>query len=295
MKQTVTIGIAAHNEGKNIYSLLSDLLKQSQTSWTLSQIVIYCDGCVDNTISEIKRIRNKKIIIIEGKKQKGKCFGLNKIIKDATGENIVFLDADITLGSNNVVTNLIKYVGKYTVIGGNVRPIKPISFFQRAVYSTFLVFDESRKKIKQGNNIFGCNGGCVLVNTAFAKSIHIPNIINDDDFIYFSCIQRGLLFKHVRNAIVYYKLPTKLSDYLKQLFRSNPTAVDLNVNKYFGELVEKEYSRPVTFYIAAIAHSFITLPIETTTIVAINFLCKPLYRIITTNYKLSWHTAVTTK
>lgn len=296
-KVTVSIGVAAHNEEKNIYSLLSQIVKLTESNWKLSQIIIYCDGCVDNTIAEIKRHTDPRIIILDGKKQKGKCFGLNQIFNKAKSDYLVLLDADIKIERTNLVTNLLtSFIDKnVAVVGGNVRPFAPKTFFQRAVYSTFLVFDESRKNIRNGHNVFGCNGGCEALRTSFAKTLHIPNIINDDDFIYFSCISKGYTFRHNRDAVIYYKLPTNLKDYLKQVFRSNPTAVTINIEKYFGKLVQEHYYRSPYMYVKAIGKVVASYPIETITIILINLFCKPLYTIITKNYKLSWHDATSTK
>lgn len=297
-KLRVSIGISAYNEEKNIAFLLRELLKQSQHDWSLKEIIVCSDGSTDKTVHQSKLVRSSFIKILEDRTQKGKVKRVEQMFQSFEGDVLVLLDADLKLENNVVIENLIKPFhssSEIVLTAGNTRPFKPTTFFERAVYSTFMVFDESRKFKNNGNNIFGCNGGCLAIDKTFARSLRFPNIINEDDYIYFSCVKAGLNFKHVPNAIVYYKLPNNLRDYLKQSFRSNPDAVIQNFSHYFGDLVAQEYSRPIVPYIVAILKSFFRYPLETIYISVIALLSKPFYPIISKRFKLSWYTAASTK
>ncbi len=294
----VSVGISAYNEEKNISNILKDILSQKQDNWRLKEILVYCDGCADNTVQKAKKVRSKLIKIVDNKDRKGKVFRVAQMFRDFKSDLFVLFDADLTFKDSNVIKNLIEPFykrNKIVLVGGNTRPLLPKTFFERAVYSTFMVFDESRKKINGGNNIFGCNGGCMAIKKEFAKSLKFPNIINEDDFLYFSCLSKNLHFRHVRKAVVFYKLPNKFKDYLKQSFRSNPPAVILNFKKYFGDIVEKEYKRPKIFMIKNVLKVFKENPAEVAYISFINALIRPLYSLISKKFKLSWYTAESTK
>jgi dTDP-4-amino-4,6-dideoxygalactose transaminase len=296
-KITVTVGISAYNEEKNIQHILRDILNQNQDSWTLKEILVYCDGCSDDTKKKADALHSPLIKAVDDHKRKGKVGRVNQLFNDAKGDIVLIFDADLKLAHNQVISEVVNSFDDedVQVVGGNTRPFKPNTFFEKAVYSTFQVFEESRKAMKGGNNIFGCNGGCIAVRNSFAQSINIPNVINEDDFIYFSCISRGYTFKHAPNAIVYYKLPKTLKDYLKQSFRSDPQAVTLNFSQYFGDLVDQEYHRPLSFYLKTVLKVLTKNPIGVAYIIAIKALCVPFYPLISKQYKLEWYTAASTK
>jgi cellulose synthase/poly-beta-1,6-N-acetylglucosamine synthase-like glycosyltransferase len=297
-KLTVTIGISAYNEEKNIDFLLSSLLKQEQLNWKLHCIKVLSDGSTDSTVIKSKSIKSKYIRVIDDGFQRGKTHRVKELCASLDSDVLIILDADISLGSSHVIARLVEHFDRdlnTMVVGGNTRPLKPRTFFQRSVYATFLVFDKSRENIKDGNNIFGCNGQCFAIRKSFAKSIKFQNVINEDDFVYFSCVSRGYNFKYAKEAVVNYKLPLNLKDYLKQSFRSNPDAVIVNISKYFGPIVQAEYRRPLKLYVNALLRSFISFPLETIYISLITLFLKPWYRLISKNYKLSWYTANSTK
>ncbi len=294
---TITVGISAYNEEKTIKRVIEAVLKQKAEGWLLKEILITCDGCNDQTAEKARQVKSKLVNVIDDGKRLGKALRMGQIFKQAEGEFILMLDADIEIKSNQVISNLVKPFKNEDValVGGNTRPKKPITFFEKAVYSTFLVFDESRKKMNNGHNIFGCTGACMMMRKSFAKSLKFPKVMNEDDFIYFSCLKQKRKFVHVSDSVVYYRLPTKLSDYLKQVFRSNPEAVRVSLNKRFKGLVEKEYRRPLNFYFNTIIKVLFQYPVPTLYIVFINSLCRPFFSLISKNYKLTWFTATSTK
>ncbi len=294
---TVTVGLPAYNEEKNIQNVLGDIISQKQLGWKLAEIIVYSDASNDKTISQVKKFRYKTLKTIDGKIRRGKAYGLSQIFKLSKGDAVIFFDSDTRLVGKNVITDLVKSLkeDKVMLVGGNSLPFKPRTFFERSVYSTFLVFEEARKKINNGHNIFGCTGQIIGVKKKFAKEIKFPRVINEDDFLYFSCLKKGYVFRHVKTATVLYKLPQNLGDYLRQVFRSNPEAVAYNVDKYFGKLVEKEYKRGKLFYAKSVAKAFIGNPLGVAYIGLINIICKPLFPIFSKKYKLEWYTAQSTK
>lgn len=294
----ISVGISAYNEERNIANLLEQVLNQKQNNWKLKEILVYSDGSSDQTVLKAKKVRSKYIKIFHDGKRLGKTNRIKQICKRVTGDALVILDADLFIRSSHVISELVKQFYKNQnvgVVGGNTQPLQPNSFFQRAVYSTFKVFEESREKLKGGHNIFGCNGGCIALRRDFIDKITFKNVINEDDFFYFTCLKQGRIFRHAAKAVVYYKLPTNLKDYLKQSFRSNPDAVILNFKNLFGTRVEAEYHRPFLFYTRSILKAFLSNPLGTFYISAVTLLCKPFYPLISKNFKLSWYTAKSTK
>ncbi len=296
---TVTVGIPAFNEENNITSLLAQVLNQEEINWKLKEIIVSSDGSTDNTINNVKKVKNEKIVIFDNKIRKGKSHRINQIFKLAIGEIIVLLDADVKLKNKESISSLLnEFINErsLTLVGGNPRPFKPKTFFESAVYSTFYVLDQSRKFVRSGSNIYCCSSQCLAIRREFAKTISLPEkVIADDDFIYFSCIARNLTFRYCDKAVVYYQLPKNVKDYFKQVFRSDPDAASRNVKQYFGQIVHDEYNRPLKLYAQAVIKAFFKNPPGVSLMIIIRLTSKLLGPFISKNYKLDWYTARSTK
>ena len=48
-KYKVSIAISALNERENIDCVLRDIIEQKKDGWLLEEILVYCDGCTDDT------------------------------------------------------------------------------------------------------------------------------------------------------------------------------------------------------------------------------------------------------
>jgi cellulose synthase/poly-beta-1,6-N-acetylglucosamine synthase-like glycosyltransferase len=254
---------------------------------------------MDETAAFAKSIRSRYIKVIEGKIRKGKAYCEQQIFRQFDSDYLVMLDADVTPKKRYLISHLINSFAKarnIALVGGNARPFLPKTFIEKAVYSTFLVLDKSRGFVKDGNNIYGCSGQCLAITKQFAKSITFPaKIIAEDDYIYFSCISRGLIFHYCKKAIVYYKLPKTLTDYLKQVFRADPDASIRNVQKYFGDLPAKEYHRPSILYAKAVLWSLSKNLLGGLLVINIRILSKFIGPFVSRHYSLDWFTAKSTK
>lgn len=293
----ISVGICAYNEEKNIQKVVEDILSQHRSGWEIAELLVYCDGCTDNTVEILKRIRNKLITLVIDKKRRGKTYRIGRMFNKFSGDILVMFDADIHLKNKNVITNLIHpFLSDNDVMltGGNSRPLSPNSFFEKAVFATFSVFYKSRKYVNQGNNVFGATGSILAIRKKMAREIKLPRLINEDAFIYLFCLSKKFKFKYVDEAVVFYKLPKNITDYIKQVFRSDPRAVTLELKSYFGNLADKEFHRPFKFYLKSIIETFIENPLGVIVIVLINIFCKAFIPVISKNYKLEWFTAKST-
>lgn len=296
-KLSVSIGIPAHNEAGNIKKVLGQILKQKRENWILSEILVYCDGCTDSTYNEAKKVKNTFITVFDDGKRKGKTKRLAQMFSEFKGDFLIMLDADVRLYNKKVISNLLQGFEnrRVVLVGGNSRPITPRTFFEKAVATTFNVFYQSRRKINGGNNIYGCTGSILAIRRKLAKSVRFPKVINEDAYLYLYCKSKGYDFRYIDDAVVEYKLPTKISDYIKQTFRSEPLSVTLELGKYFGNMAKKEFNRPLKFYIKAVAFEFIRNPVGVLLIAGINLICRPIIPFVQRNYKLEWFTAHSTK
>ena len=98
---TLSIVIPAYNEEKlievSIKKIISHLKKLR--SW---EIVVTDDGSTDETSQIVKKFSKRGVQLIRLKKNLGKGGALKKGVLSARGEYIIFLDADLSVGPENI-------------------------------------------------------------------------------------------------------------------------------------------------------------------------------------------------
>jgi glycosyltransferase involved in cell wall biosynthesis len=295
---TVSIGIPAYNEEKNIRGLINQILTQERKRWELKEILIFSDGSSDDTVREVKKITNKKIKIYADSARKGKSFRVSQIFYQAKGDVIILFDADVTLSNSKVIEEILRvfiHNQKVMLAGANARPFLPKTFFEKSLYTSLSVYFDSREYLNNGNNIFSCTGACFAIKKSFAKTIKMGNIIEEDNYLYLLCKSKGYEYSYAKNAIVYYKLPNNLRDYIHQTFRSTPESAKIEHGKVFGKLLDQEFKRPLLFYINSALNSFLSNPIGFIYIAAVKLMCKPFYPFVRNNHKLSLFSIKSTK
>ncbi|PCM49162.1 glycosyl transferase family 2 [Pseudomonas fluorescens] len=88
----ISIVIAAHNEARHIEHKLRTLLAQDYQPATL-QIILASDGSTDDTVARAHKVVDSRITVLDLPRQ-GKAATLNAGVALATGDILVFTDAD---------------------------------------------------------------------------------------------------------------------------------------------------------------------------------------------------------
>jgi cellulose synthase/poly-beta-1,6-N-acetylglucosamine synthase-like glycosyltransferase len=96
---TVSILISAYNEEKNIGNTIQNKLELDYEPQKI-EIIVVSDGSNDTTDEIVKTYAQKRVRLIRQKPRSGKTAALNLAVADATGEIIVFSDANSTWEKN---------------------------------------------------------------------------------------------------------------------------------------------------------------------------------------------------
>ncbi|KUK77127.1 MAG: glycosyl transferase [candidate division WS6 bacterium 34_10] len=115
LSKKVTAIVPAYNEEKTVGKVLDVLI----TSDIPDEVICVNDGSTDNTLNEIKKYK-EDIVIIDIGKNKGKGNALAEGIKKASGDILLFLDADLTTLSDMHLQLLLEPLlnGKYRAVLG---------------------------------------------------------------------------------------------------------------------------------------------------------------------------------
>jgi cellulose synthase/poly-beta-1,6-N-acetylglucosamine synthase-like glycosyltransferase len=258
-KLTVTIGIPAHNEEKNIANLLDSLLVQDTTSFDLKEIVIASDGCTDKTNEIVKKYINKnpKIALIDDGKRLGQAGRLNEFYKLNKSEIFVTFDADSVLANNKVLANLVSCFEneRVGIASGLDVPFYPQTFFERIVTSWLKAWYYTRKGLNAGNSIHNNHGVVSAVRKEAVQNFEIPsNVKANDDFLFLSIIKKEYEFCFAEEARVFYRAPNNLNDYLNQHGRMY--TLKNKIFEHFGDWAKEFYKVPTKNKVEGLLKAF---------------------------------------
>lgn len=108
-KDMLSIVIPTYNEERDIQACLESLKKQSYKNF---EIIVVDDGSSDKTVDVVKKY---KIKLIKGE-HKGPGFSRNLGAKQARGDILIFIDADMTF-DKDYLKNLIKPLKDKKILG----------------------------------------------------------------------------------------------------------------------------------------------------------------------------------
>ena len=297
-KPTVTVAVSAYNEEQNIVLFLESVLQQRTENLTLEKILVISDGSTDKTVERAKSLKSSLIEVRDHKERIGKSTRLNEIYSIIDSDYLVQTDADVIFADKDVIEKVVRPMSsesKVEMCGGNTLPLPAKGFTERAVKSMFDVSIKLRTEINEGNNGFSANGGLLAYKKGLYKKLCIPeNMIANDVFTYYQTLFFGSEYRFVEEAIVYFKLPRKLSDHISQYLRA--AAVPRRMLRYFPrDLVYREEYIPKHLVIKSMLIEAIKNPIGFTYIFLVNKYCQTKVKSIERKLNAKWDMAYTTK
>ncbi len=263
----ILIGIPVHNEENNIGKLLDDILAQELDNDISKDIIIVSDGSIDNTDEIVTSFTEKyrNIRLIKRQDRLGKYQALNLIFDIANKYDVlILLDGDVRLTSNILMSlsGRITRSNDVGLVAGNPVPYKPRRILCIAEYASFFGWVLVDKiKMTHRPCIYHAHGRVLALSKKLYENIRIPETmgVGDDQFIYLSCINNGLKFEYFPSAIVFYKSPETISDFVKQSIRFSASVREKEMffDKQFIKHHMCNVNKPLIFF-----QSFIQYPYE---------------------------------
>ncbi|MBI2008651.1 glycosyltransferase [Candidatus Amesbacteria bacterium] len=262
----LTIGIPAHNEQSNISNIIGQLLTQSGKSFTLERIVVFCDGCTDKTADIVKKIasKDKRVYLVDDERRLGKQGRLEQLFKMSQTDLVFVFDADVLPVDNSVIEQMAQQFFEKSVglVGANSQPLPAQTLFGKLLNSWSHVWYLTRSNYRNGENIHNSRGCSLALSHKLASQVIFPpGISSDSQYLYLLSKYKKLQFRFVKPAIVYYRKPDNLGDYLIQIQRSAPDKNKLV--SLFGDWVREEYFIPGKYKILGFLDALIHQPLQT--------------------------------
>lgn len=298
-KTTVTIGIPAHNEGKNISRLLNDINKQVITNFILEKVVVACDGCTDNTADVVRAFKKKhpKVTLVNDGLRLGQKGRLNQFFEMNKSDIFVTFDADTKLANSRVLLELVSGFedSKVGIVGGHDVPTPPKTVIQRISVAGISVWYEMRMLYRDGRNAHNLHGCVIAFSKKLTKTLRIPKgIVSTDTYMYYAAIKKGFLFTFAPKAIVYYTAPSSLKDYFQQGSRFIGSAEE--VRPEFSQYFVDHADIPVSLKIKGVLLAFIKDPIYVPLSILFLVLTRPYSKLFYKSPKNDlWTAATSTK
>lgn len=222
---TVTVGIPAYNEEANIAYLIDSILNQNQTNFVLEKIVVINDGSTDATDAIVQRVaqKNSLVTLINHGDRKGKSVRLNELYASNESDILVQFDADILLSNDDVISLMVKPFQQSDVISvaGHNQPLPGKNFFEKVTNASDFLWQEIKKDYNKGDNIYNGSGCATALRRSFTASFRFPfGTIADQQELYFGVKKMNGRFHYAINAIVYYRSPDNVKDFIIQATRS---------------------------------------------------------------------------
>lgn len=199
---TVSIVIAAYNEAKTISEKLDNLVSLDYPEDTL-EIVIASDGSTDGTESIVERYKDRgvKLLVLP---RSGKAVALNTAVAAASGEILVFSDAN-SIYKSDAIQELVKPFadpGIGGVAGNQIYKRNTVAGSSGEGERAYWNFDRMLKQFQgKAGNTLAATGAIYAIRRSLFRPI--PDGVSDDFVTSTSVIAQGYRLVFSPEAVAY--------------------------------------------------------------------------------------------
>ena len=218
VRPSISICFCAFNEEKVIAEKIANLELMTKAYRGHSQILLYADACADKTV-EIARRVSQTTQVIEGKERSGKSVGMNRLLSEATGEIVIFTDANVMLaaGTRDAFADAFS-ISEIGCACGKLFYTNSDDSDVASVGSLYWKFEEFLKSLESSSgSTMGADGSLFAIRRSLFRNV-APDII-DDMFTSLSILSDGWRVVTIPNAIAYEKSATSSTDEFRRKVR----------------------------------------------------------------------------
>ncbi len=176
---TVTVILAAYNEERHLSEKLSNTMRQDYPAGKLD-IIVVDDGSTDYTVEIVRQFQDNRVQLLQQERRLGKTAALNRAVREAKGEVLVFTDANALFQADAVqhLVNSFDAEGNVGVVCGELKyQLHPQTAGADEGYYWDLEIQLKRAESQLGT-LLGANGSIY----ALRRELYIPlheDVISD--------------------------------------------------------------------------------------------------------------------
>jgi len=217
MMLTISAGVCAYNEERNILRCLRSLSSQKLNGKELVEILVVSSGSTDRTDELVKEYSNSedhRVRIIRQEKREGKNSAVNAFIEAAKGDVLFLANADNVMREDTFDLMAEHFLDQETgMVGGHPIPVNDkdtmMGFASHMLWEMHHRLSLIHPKV--GEIVAFRNTG-----------LRIPTGMgSDEDLIRREMEGKGLKVRYEPAAIIYNRGPSTLSDFFEQRTRVN--------------------------------------------------------------------------
>ena len=199
----VSVIIPVYNAEKYIKATIESVKSQTHKHW---EAIIIDDKSTDNSVNMAKKYLNKKIKLIQNKKNIGAALSRNKGIKAAKGRYIAFLDSDDIWDSDKLKKQLEDinekevafsftdyiYADENAIPNGKIVHVPEVMSYKQALKNT-TIFTST-----------------VMFDTKYIskEQIYMPNVPSEDTATWWKILKTGINAFGLSKPLTVYRRPT---------------------------------------------------------------------------------------
>ncbi len=171
-QESFALCVCAHNEENVIERKIRNLLEIREAAGADVEILIYCDGCTDQTV-ELARRFEPDVKVIVSPERCGKYYGMNLLAETSSASILVFTDADI-LVDRELIPVLRRCFADPEVgcVDVALRHTNPDATATAEVGSTYFRLESWTKRLESDTgSVIGAAGACYALRRSLYRRL----------------------------------------------------------------------------------------------------------------------------
>jgi len=215
---SLTIGICAFNEERNIGALLLDVLTQTGLPED-ARIVVVTSGCTDKTPEIVGRLakNTRRLILIEEETRTGKANAINLILATCPCTVLTLVDADVRLPQGTLARMFKAFSDRRIGAAGGL-PIVANSedtTISESASIILRIMTRALKELSANGELAFTMGELYGFRTSLVQKIP-DDVVNDDAYVATLVRSKGYRVVVASGAEFLTRVPSSVSDYVAQ-------------------------------------------------------------------------------
>lgn len=213
----VTLVFCAYNEVECLAEKIANL-RALKAGYPDLEILVYDDSSTDGT-REMLAAASDLLSVVEGEGRTGKAAGMKRLVAQATGQVLVFTDANILLAPD-LLDRLLPYYGDPDVggVSGTIRSSAQKDSVTSSVGVAYQGLDDRLQALEsRTGNVMGASGGLFSVRRALYPDF--PDTVQDDFTVSMSVIFQGKRLIKAPDVVAYEKTVARREEELRRKVR----------------------------------------------------------------------------